>query len=130
MEHLEIGERRVVPDMIPAAVPNHDFVPCGLWVHGRQQTADFSFGTYGDAVGVSFTAGSGFFSVGMNCPNSLLGSHNSIGVINEEQAQKACQMAMNSDCAHGWCVNPFVDVKIADHWGNVNWGRAIAFNGF
>lgn len=125
MEWIQNGERRVVPEMIPAAVPNGDFVSCGLFVYSKYQVKSFSLGTYGSAFGVSFDAGNGNFSVGMDCPNSLMGGNNSIEVHNQEHAQRACKMATDSGCMHGWTDRPRVDVKIADHWGNVNWGRVI-----
>lgn len=84
-----------------------------------------SLGTYGSAFGVSFQTGRGHFSVGMDCPNALAGGKSSIEVRNREHAHDACKMALGSDCMHGWSDKPYVDVKIADHWGTINWGRAI-----
>ncbi|KAI0469658.1 hypothetical protein GGR56DRAFT_662253 [Xylariaceae sp. FL0804] len=125
MEWIENGGRRVAPEMIPAAVPNSDFVSCGLFFYSKYQVQSVSLGTYGSAFGVSFGTGDENFSIGMDCPNSLLGGNNSIEVHNQEHAQRACQMALDSGCLHGWTDKPRVDVKIADHWGNVNFGRAI-----
>ncbi|KAK1989894.1 hypothetical protein LX36DRAFT_676261 [Colletotrichum falcatum] len=124
-EWIENGERRVVPEMIPAAVPNSDFVSCGLFFYSKYHVKSFSLGTFSSAFGVSFGTGDENFSIGMDCPNSLLGGNNSIEVHNEEHAQRACKMALGSGCMHRWTDRPRVDVKIADHWGNVNWGRAI-----
>ena len=115
----------MVAEMIPAAPANGDFVYCGLFVYSKYQVKTFSIGTYGSAFGVSFNTGHGNFSVGMDCPNSFMGGNNSIEVHNREHAKEACDMALKSGIVHGWSNNPYVDVKIADHWGNVNWGRAI-----
>ncbi|KAF3012607.1 hypothetical protein E8E14_008552 [Neopestalotiopsis sp. 37M] len=124
-EWIENGERRLVPESIPAAPAHGDFVWCGLFVYTKYKVKSKSLGTYGSAFGVSFKTGRGNFSVGMDCPNSLAGGNNSIEVHNREHAHDACKMALGSGCMHGWSDRPHVDVKIADHWGTKNWGRAI-----
>ncbi|KAK6193513.1 hypothetical protein LQW54_012380 [Pestalotiopsis sp. IQ-011] len=124
-EWIENGERRLVPESIPAAPAHGDFVWCGLFVYTKYKVKSVSLGTYGSAFGVSFKTGRGNFSVGMDCPNSLAGGNNSIEVHNREHAHDACKMVLESGCMHGWSDRPYVDMKIADHWGTINWGRAI-----
>ncbi|KAI4599473.1 hypothetical protein KJ359_001915 [Pestalotiopsis sp. 9143b] len=110
----------------PGCGPAHgDFVWSGLFVYTKYKVKSVSLGTCGSAFGVSFKTGRGNFSVGMDCPNSLAGGNNSIEVHNREHAHDACKMALGSGCIHGWSDRPYVDVKIADHWGTINWGRAI-----
>lgn len=124
-EWIEHGDRRIVPELIPAAHPNSDFVYGGLFFYSKFQIQTYSVGLYGSSFGVSFETGDKHFSVGMSCPNSLLGGRNSAQVHNREDAHAACEMARNAACAHGWCVGPYIDVRIASSWGNVNWARAV-----
>lgn len=124
-EWIENGERRIVTESIPAAPAHGDFVWCGVFVYTKYTVKSVPMSTYGSAFGVSFQTGRGHFSVGMDCPNSLTGGNNSIEVHNREHAHDACKMALGSGCMHGWSDRPYVDVKIADHWGTINWGRAI-----
>lgn len=125
-DNVRNGERKVVPEVIPATALNSDFVSASFFVYEKYKIAGQSFGSYGSAFGVSFKGGQGEFSVGMDCPNSFFGGNNSIEVWTGNDPGRAAQMALDSGCMHGWTDNPRVDVKIADHWGNVNWGRAIA----
>ncbi|KAK7711096.1 hypothetical protein SLS57_008186 [Botryosphaeria dothidea] len=125
-DNVRNGERKVVPEVIPATALNSDFVSASFFVYEKYKIAGQSFGSYGSAFGVSFKGGQGEFSVGMDCPNSFFGGNNSIEVCTGNDPGRAAQMALDSGCMHGWTDNPRVDVKIADHWGNVNWGRAIA----
>lgn len=124
-EWIEHGERHTVPEVIPPSLPNGDLVSCGLFIYEKYQIKGHSVSAYGSAFGVSFGTGHGKFSVGMNCPNSFLGGNNSIAVHNMEHAKGACDTACGPYSLHGWSSNPHVDVKIADGWGNVNWGRAL-----
>lgn len=111
--------------MIPAASPNADLVYAGFFVYEKYKVAGQSFGSYGSAFGVAFQGGQGEFSIGMDCPNSFFGGNNSIEVCKGNDPNKSSSMAVKSGCMHGWTDHPRVDVKIANHWGNVNWGRAI-----
>ena len=125
-EHIANGERRLVTTMIPAASPSSDLVPCGLFIYTKYNIKGISVSAYGSSFGVSFEcSGNGFFSVGMDCPNTIAGGNNSIEVHPREHAHDACKMALESGREHGWCEEPSVDVKIGDCYGDVNWGSAI-----
>lgn len=120
-EYTENGERRVVPEIIPAVVPNADFVHCGLFIYSKYQIYNVAVGTYGSAFGVSYSMAGGHFSIGMDFPNSLMGGNNSIEVYNQPAPRHAREMALSLGTNTGGAISVTLMLRLLATGGMRIW---------
>jgi hypothetical protein len=118
---IESGVITAGAGFLPATRADSRAVWAGWYIYDRKK------GFYGTSFGLTFKRNGGSLSVGMDCPNSLLGGRNSISLLQgddkkaaEKQARdshnKESEIEMSSGKSHA---------RIASKYGNINWAYLI-----
>lgn len=88
-------------------------------------------GFYGSTVGLALKRSSdaATFSIGLDCPNTLLGGTNCCRIINGNDAKKACLLANDSGVGEEtvYLGNSSVTIRRASKWGSVNYSIASIY---
>ncbi|KAI0355535.1 hypothetical protein OH77DRAFT_1521084 [Trametes cingulata] len=101
----------------------------GFYFYKKWSAFGLPMGFFGSLLGVAFSVGGrAGFSVGMDCPLTVLGGTNSIRVVAGGDAEKAAGLASDSGNEEdtAWIDGLVrVTVKRANAMGSVNWGVCI-----
>lgn len=109
------------------------FASVGIYVYSKDETFDKPFSLFGSLIGVSFSLSEmkdrPSFSVGMDCPNSLLGGLNSINLLACNDPSGVADLANKGHDGENNCMiaNDKVDVvaRRAATTGSINWGVCL-----
>ncbi len=121
-DYVESGVRTAVTSYLPALPPSNPFCMGGFFIYTKK-----TVGFYGTSLGLTLNRKGGDLSIGMDCPNSLLGGRNSI-VISKGGDMKAAESRAR-DCHDKYGEIDMgtgkSSVKIASKYGNISWGYCI-----
>jgi len=121
------GERFKMTMQVPAAIKSSEkphAYGCGIYTYPKKQVFGVPMGFFGSNAGVAFKAPSDGteFSVGVGCPNSILGGTNSIRVRLGSDAESAAISAASSGYSTELIKVNAHDrvVSRASPWGSIN----------
>lgn len=120
-QHVESGVLTSGAGFIPASTSDSRAVWAGWYIYDRKK------GFYGTSFGLTFQRHGGEVSVGMDCPNSLLGGRNSVSLMeggDRKAVEKQARISHNKDSAIDMPTGK-TTARISSKYGNINWAYLI-----
>ena len=119
--YIESGQITSGASYLPASTPQSPAVWAGWYLYDRKK------GFYGTSFGLTFHRNGGEVSMGMDCPNSLLGGRNAVSLRADSDAKAADKKARDThdkDCDISQSTGKTV-ARIPSKYGNVNWAYLV-----